>query len=157
MIASNVVSHVKQDLCMWEDFLIKHFRDLSLRSFLIGRLIFIGQKFLRKKKRWDSYAQFVICAKRRHRPVFWKRKARCALPTPVYHTYFYTKYFNNATCKSRSSPLGRAADRSYPTYESSSLVIIFSFLTIGSSVVTAIIELYTNCTLWTSQPLTEHF
>lgn len=127
---------------MWGDFLIKHFRNLSLKSFLIGRLIF-GQKFLKKKKRWDSCAQFVVCAKRRHRLVFWKRKARCAFPTPVYHTYFYTKYFNNATCKSRSSPLGRAADRSYPTYEPSSLVIIFSFLTIGSSAVTATIELYT--------------
>lgn len=65
-----------------------------------------------------------------HTHVFWKgqgERRQCALPTPVYHTYFYTKYFNNATCKNRSSPHGRAADRSYPTYESSSLVINFPF------------------------------
>lgn len=50
-------------------------------------------------------AQFVVCARGRHRHVFWKWEARAAHSQRLYHTYFYTKYFNNATCKSRSSPL----------------------------------------------------
>lgn len=30
--------------------------------------------------------------------LFWR--ARWVPPTPVYYTYFYTEYFNNATCES---------------------------------------------------------
>ena len=140
-----------------KSFLTKRFRHLPLRSFLIGRLIFIGQKFWRKKNDETPKRSLSFAREGNIDKSFGNGGGRVCTPTtPVYHTYFYTKYFNNATCKSRSSPFGRAIDRSYPMYESSSLVIIFSFLTIGSSAVIATIELYTIDFL-TSQPLIDHF
>jgi len=42
--------------------------------------------------------------KRENINVFWKWEGACCALSPVYHTYFYTKYFNNVICKSRSSP-----------------------------------------------------
>ena len=65
------------------------------------------------------------------------------VPRRLYHTYFYTEYFNNDICKSGSRPraTGHALNHTVCTHESL-YTFPFTFSTIGSSAATSARLLY---------------
>lgn len=74
----------------------------TLKFFFIHMLVFT--KFLRKKKQATKLPSTVLCdGKETSRHLLERGGTRlCVSPnTPVYYTYFYTKYFNNTSCKGR--------------------------------------------------------
>lgn len=85
--------------------------------------------FEETKKKQAMKLPSAVCPVRaggRHRDTFWKQGNALRIPdTPVYHTYFYTKYFNNTSYKRRDRGYSRAVDRTRCAHTNPSLAIIF--------------------------------